>query len=80
MVLIISIDGNIGSGKSTALNFLKDKYKYDNSIIFLEEPVDTWNEIKDEGKTILGKFYENQEKYAFPFQMMAFITRYNILL
>jgi len=80
MVLIISIDGNIGSGKSTALKFLKDKNKNNNNIIFLQEPIDIWNEIKYEGKTILEKFYENQEKYAFPFQMMAFITRYNILL
>lgn len=80
MALIISIDGNIGSGKSTALKFLKDIYKNNTNIIFIQEPVDTWIEIKDDNKNILEMFYENQEKYAFPFQMMAFITRYNLLL
>ena len=36
--------------------------------------------IKDEnGITILEKFYENQEKYSFPFQMMAYISRLKLL-
>ena len=80
MALIISIDGNIGSGKSTALKFLKDLYKNNKDIIFLQEPVDIWIEIKENNKNILEVYYENQEKYAFSFQMMAFITRYNLLL
>ena len=45
--IIISIDGNIGSGKSTLLKNLKEFYKDNKKIIFLKEPVDEWNEIKD---------------------------------
>lgn len=78
--IIISIDGNIGSGKSTLLKNLKEFYKDNKKIIFLKEPVDEWNEIKDEnGITILEKFYSDKKKYAFPFQMMAYISRYKIL-
>jgi len=76
---IISIEGNIGSGKSTLLQHLKKTW-VDNKIIFLKEPVDEWEKIKDEkGVTILEKFYENQEKYSFAFQMMAYISRLKLL-
>mgnify|MGYP001034303000 CR=1 FL=1 len=79
-ISIISIEGNIGSGKSTLLRKIQYWAK-ENSyshIYFALEPVDDWNKIRDNnGETILSKFYKDQEKYAFPFQMMAFITRYN---
>ena len=73
---IVSIDGNIGSGKSTLLTHLKTVFKSDPNVIFLPEPVDEWNTICDKnGHTILRKFYEDQDKYAFSFQMMAYISR-----
>lgn len=78
---IISIEGNIGSGKSRFLSFLKAKYKDNKDILFLNEPVDDWETIKDEnGVTMLQKFYENPEKYSFSFQMMAYISRLSIML
>jgi deoxyadenosine/deoxycytidine kinase len=74
--VIISIEGNIGSGKSTLLEQLRTKYKNNKQIVFINEPVDEWDTIKDEdGQTILSKFYKNQSKYAFSFQMMAYISR-----
>ena len=74
--LVIAIEGNIGSGKSTFLKDLRHKYKEDETIGFVDEPVDAWEKIKDAtGKSILEKYYENQEKYAFSFQMMAYISR-----
>ena len=77
---IISIEGNIGSGKSTLLSNLKNYYKDNKRVIFLKEPVDEWEKIKDEnGVTILEKFYENQEKYSFPFQMMAYVSRIKVM-
>jgi deoxyadenosine/deoxycytidine kinase len=70
---IFSIEGNIGSGKSTLINFLKES---DIDVYYLPEPVDLWNEIKDSsGVTILEKYYQDQKKYAFSFQMMAYISR-----
>src|SRR6056300_1529276 len=78
--IIISIEGNIGSGKSTLLDKLNDEYKNDSSICFIQEPISIWNTIKDSsGITILEKYYEDQERYAFLFQMMSYITRLSIL-
>ncbi len=79
-VKIISIEGNIGSGKSTVVHNLEQKLKNNQDYVFLREPVDIWQSIKDQyGKTILEKFYENQEKYSFAFQVMAYATRTAIL-
>lgn len=77
---IISIEGNIGSGKSTLFEQLKVKFANNPNIIFVREPVDIWDNIQDEnGTTILEKFYKDQIKYSFPFQIMAYISRINLL-
>jgi deoxyadenosine/deoxycytidine kinase len=77
---IVSIEGNIGSGKSTLLSNLRDYYKNNSNVVFLKEPVDEWEKIKDEnGETILKKFYADQDKYSFPFQMMAYVSRLKVL-
>ena len=75
--ILISVEGNIGSGKSTLVKKLEEKFNDDKlNICFLQEPVNEWSEIKDEnGITILENYYSDQEKYAFQFQMMAYITR-----
>jgi deoxyguanosine kinase len=77
---IVSIEGNIGSGKSTLLEILKKHYENNECVIFLREPVDDWEKIKDkDGINMLKKFYLDQEKYSFAFQMMAYISRLKIL-
>lgn len=49
-------------------------------VCFLQEPVDEWNTIKDcNGVTMLELFYGDQTRYAFGFQMMAYISRLVIL-
>ena len=78
--MLIYIEGNIGTGKTTFLNLL-DKYlknfegnNYDARIVL--EPVDEWMETKDsDGQNILEKFYSNQNKYSYIFQMNSFISR-----
>jgi len=73
MTTIISIEGNIGSGKSTLLKRITETHP---DIVTVQEPVDEWNNIKDEnGVSILERYYADQKKWAFSFQMMAFITR-----
>jgi deoxyadenosine/deoxycytidine kinase len=81
--IIVSVEGNIGSGKSTFLEDLKrsqckniGNYRF----VFVQEPVGEWMQIKDKsGKNMLTKFYDNQKRYAFSFQMMAYISRLVLL-
>ena len=85
--LILSIDGNIGSGKSSIMRYLEANFanyiasKNNNcKICFLQEPVSTWESICDiNGKSIITHFYENNERYSFAFQMMAYISRLSLL-
>ena len=79
--IIISIEGNIGSGKSTFMNVLVTKYKDRSDVLFLDEPVSVWNTVTDSsGVTILEHYYADPHKYAFSFQMMAYISRISVLL
>jgi len=78
--IIISLEGNIGAGKSTFLEHLEKTLANVSDWIFLREPVHIWEQIRDEdGETVLSKFYANPEKYAFAFQVMAYTTRYQEL-
>jgi len=76
---IFSIEGNIGVGKTTFINMIKEA-SHEKHIIYLEEPVNEWLSIKNnENKTILELFYADQDTYAFSFQMMAYISRLALL-
>jgi deoxyadenosine/deoxycytidine kinase len=76
--MLISIEGNIGSGKSTIVNYLKTLNK---NIIFVDEPVDEWLQIKDKaGNNALECFYQDKQKNAFCFQILAYITRLKKLM
>ena len=78
--LLVSIDGNIGSGKSTTWDMLKEACKGRDDVHFVEEPVDSWHAVVDEtGVPILTNFYKDKKTYAFRFQMMAYISRLALL-
>ena len=75
--MLISIEGNIGSGKSTLVEYLKSLGTY----IFVDEPVNEWLAIKDkDGSNALECFYNNQKENAFCFQILAYITRLKKLM
>lgn len=78
--IILSIDGNIGSGKSTLYKDLQSHYENNADICFVPEPVDDWTHIVDgDNVPILTNLYKNTKKYAFRFQMMAYISRLHLL-
>jgi len=80
MAKIISIEGNIGSGKSSFVRCLKERFSDRPDVCFLQEPVDEWLMIRDaSGVNILEHYYRDQRQYAFQFQMMAYISRLAIL-
>ena len=75
-VILVSFDGNIGSGKSTMMKKAHEFYRNRENVIFAEEPIGKWNQIKDKnGTEMLKLFYQDQEKHAFKFQIMAFVSR-----
>lgn len=79
--MLIYIEGNIGAGKTTFLSLLNKymetidtKLKCKSSLIY--EPVNEWINTRDsDGKNILQKFYDDQPRWAFTFQMNSFISR-----
>lgn len=77
---IISIEGNIASGKSTCVDSLREYFANNPRVKVLLEPLHIWQDIKDkDGVNMISKFYANIPKYSFAFQMMAYISRLTIL-
>ena len=80
------IEGNIGAGKSTVLQELRkidaiSKSENDSKIILVPEPVDVWTTIIDsDGVNILHRYYEDPKRWAFTFQITAFVTRLQRLI
>lgn len=74
--MLISIEGNIGTGKTTLMHYIKSLYSENCKVVFIEEPVDLWLQLKSSnGENILEKFYKNKKRWSYSFQMHAFITR-----
>ena len=69
---LISIEGNIGVGKSTFTTLLE---KYIQDSVLVPEPVDLWLNIKDSKTNVLNLFYSDIERWSYTFQNMAYITR-----
>ncbi|HEV2830484.1 MAG TPA: deoxynucleoside kinase [Hanamia sp.] len=63
----ISIEGNIGSGKTTLAHLLS---KHFNARLILEQFADN---------PFLPKFYENRQQYAFPLELFFMAERYKQL-
>jgi 2-amino-4-hydroxy-6-hydroxymethyldihydropteridine diphosphokinase len=63
----IAIEGNIGSGKTSLSNLMSDEF---NAKIVLERFADN---------PFLPKFYEDQERFAFPLEMSFLADRYQQL-
>lgn len=63
----ITIEGNIGAGKTTLAHLLSKHY---NARLILEEFADN---------PFLSKFYENKKQYAFPLELFFMAERYKQL-
>lgn len=78
---IVSIEGNIGSGKSTLINRLKQHYAGRNDIIFLDEPLEEWGEFTDEvDRDIFTLFNSYPNNYSLTFQLVVMHTMFTRLV
>jgi len=75
--LIICVEGNIGTGKTTLLNILNS---FVEKSAICKEPVDEWISTSYEGKNILDKFYHEKNRYAYMMQNIVYLTRINELI
>lgn len=70
---LVFVEGNIGSGKSTYLDFLEKKGE-----TVLREPVKAWQDVN--GHNLLDLMYTDTEKHGFLFQVYAFVSRMKLVL
>jgi deoxyadenosine/deoxycytidine kinase len=79
-VYLVSIEGNISSGKSTIVKILKERTKNNGQFMIVDEPIDIWESIIDNGgNSIFHAFYENPTELGFTFQICALFTRFKSL-
>jgi len=78
--IIVSIEANIGAGKSTVLQKLQSVLdpKYTTCI---QEPIHYWENFRDPASnhSLLELYYSNPEKYAFSLQTMIYSSLSRIL-
>jgi deoxyadenosine/deoxycytidine kinase len=78
--MIFTVEGNIGSGKTTLIGQLKS-LKFNKPHIVVLEQVDEWCSLKDnEGRDILSLFYKDKQKYSYIFQSYVLFSRLHHLL
>lgn len=68
----VSIEGNIGSGKSTCIKFF-EKF---NNVEAHAEPLHEWRDVN--GHNLLGLMYSDMHKWSFSFQHYVHLSRLKI--
>ena len=72
---IFSIEGNIGSGKTTVIHHLQRIFG--DQVILVEEPVKDWQNL--EGENLLNKKNEDLNRWGYSFEAYVLITKMNEL-
>lgn len=73
MSTFISIEGNIGSGKSTVLKIIRQNFP---ELTILDEPLASWEKVGENGTVNLLKlYYSDPKRWGFTFQIYAFMSR-----
>lgn len=65
--MIIHVEGNIGSGKTTLIDnlekFTSTHSELQDRLLFVREPLDKWQNLQ--GKNILADYYQSPKEYSF---------------
>lgn len=73
--ILVSIEGNIGAGKSFLLGKLRAAHP---EWCFIDEPVEFWESLKNDNKeSLLEVFYKDQRRWSYTFQNCALLSRFN---
>jgi deoxycitidine kinase/deoxyguanosine kinase len=68
--IIISLEGNVGAGKSTLFNLIQKTFP---DAYYLREPLEAWQAINNNPElNILEKYYTDINRWAFTFQIYAY--------
>lgn len=67
-----TIEGNIGCGKSTFLELLRQRIP---EAKWIEEPVQEWQNLGGKNINMLEKYYTEPKRWGFTFQIYAIFTR-----
>lgn len=67
--LTISVEGNIGAGKSTFLDLFEE-----DGIEVVKEPIHLWQNVGNSGENLLSRMYQNPKENSFLFQMFVLLT------
>jgi len=70
---VVSVEGNIGCGKSTFLNYFKPF----PAVQIYPEPVGDWCNVN--GHNLLSLLYEDPKRWTFAFQSAVQLSRLNII-
>jgi deoxyadenosine/deoxycytidine kinase len=75
MAILITVDGNLGVGKSTLLEYLKSfPYIRNRKLIVIEERVSEWVE-----NGLLKLYYDEPERHSFCFQLYVLVSRAHLI-
>ena len=76
-MLVVQLEGNISSGKSTFLEYLQNQYFLDSRfrVEFVHESLKDW--INMDNINLLELYYQTPREYAEIFQMYVFFTMLN---
>lgn len=70
-ILIISVEAAIGTGKSTLLRLLQQRFG--KRWMLVQEPVEAWQNVN--GHNLLEAYYNDQHRFSFSFQTHCVLSR-----
>ncbi|XP_014779571.1 thymidine kinase 2, mitochondrial isoform X1 [Octopus bimaculoides] len=70
--IMVSVEGNIGCGKTTLLNYFD---QFDN-VETMQEPIEQW--INVDGHNSLEQLYQDPSRWSFTFNSHALLTRVDL--
>lgn len=79
--MIISLEGNIGAGKTSLLKQIEDLTFSKNHVVAYE-PVDNWMNLraKEGDKSLFELYYDDKKRFGFAFQIHALQTRFEHIM